>query len=383
MRVLYVGAKYDYGKPEQGYSFEHCNLFDPLRRAADEVVYFDYVTLARQLGQSGMNRRLAEVVASDKPDLMFSVLFQDWLNFETIQSISEGGIARTVNWFTDDHWQFETRSSLWAPAFNWVVTTAQNAVPKYEQIGYFNAIKSQWACNHFLYRKFDLPLKYDVTFVGQPYGIRPLVVEALRASGIRVQCWGTGWPEGRLTPEQMIEVFNQSRVNLNFANASTSGSVTQSAARAITRTIRHGVSHLPGAKWMYRGVRDALRRRRSRHMPPSTVLVQNGDQIKGRIFEVLGCGGLLMTGPADNLDDYYKRGEELITYETLGDLVRAIRNILDHEDERAAIAERGYQRTLAEHTYLHRYRHIFQTMGFDVTLPLDNDKPAAVIEITA
>jgi len=37
-------------------------------------------------------------------------------------------------------------------------------------------IKPTWeipkACNHFTYQKLDLPLEYDVTFVGQPYGNR-------------------------------------------------------------------------------------------------------------------------------------------------------------------------------------------------------------------
>ena len=72
-------------------------------------------------------------------------------------------------------------------------------MPKYAGLHLQNAIKSQWGCNHLLYRKLDLPLQYDVTFVGQPHGNRREMVDVLKKNGINVRCFGFGWQEGRVS----------------------------------------------------------------------------------------------------------------------------------------------------------------------------------------
>jgi spore maturation protein CgeB len=58
MRILYAAMKYDYGKPEQGFSFEHYNFYHSLLYMGHDILYFDYMTLMQQHGRDGMNRRL-------------------------------------------------------------------------------------------------------------------------------------------------------------------------------------------------------------------------------------------------------------------------------------------------------------------------------------
>jgi len=350
MRILYVAMRYDYGRREQGESFEHCNFFDSLRHLGHDIIYFDFMSLLEEHGRDGMNRRLFEIARSEHPDVMFSVLFRDELDCKTIRRISELPDTQTVNWFCDDHWRFDDFSRHWAPAFNWVVTTDSAAVAKYRAMGINRVIKSQWACNHFQYRRLDLPLRYDVTFVGKPHGVRREIIQSLRDFGIDVQVWGQGWGNGRATQQQMIEVFNQSRINLNLSNAS-----------AVRRRRR------------WQKALDQTQRtiRRCMHLPPrpcagTRLLATDAypEQIKGRNFEVPGCGGFMLTGQADNLADYYVRSHEVACYRDFASLVEQIRYYLDHEDQRAAIAEAGYRRTLSEHTYAHRFAEIFHVMGF-------------------
>jgi len=142
VRILYVALRYDYGLPERGHSFEHWNFYDSLLGMGHDLIYFDFATLLDVHGRGAMNRRLLEVADAEKPDLMFCVLFRDELDRETVRAISEGGVTTTINWFCDDHWRFESLSRDWAPAFNWVVTTAVSALPKYRSMGYDNVIKS-------------------------------------------------------------------------------------------------------------------------------------------------------------------------------------------------------------------------------------------------
>lgn len=322
MKILYVAMKYDYGDPQRGLSFEHCNFYDTLAHMGHEVIYFDFMSLLKEHGKQRMNAMLLDTVKTESPDLLFSLLFTDEIDNEVLSTISRETDTVTVNWFCDDHWRFDNYSKYWAPCFNWATTTATSALPKYAKLGYKNVIKTQWACNHFSYRKLNLPLKYDVTFVGQPHGTRRNIISALYRANIDVQTWGHGWEAGRLTQEGMVEVFNQSRINLNLSNSSTSG-----AGRL--------------AFWR-----------------------RQVDQIKGRNFEIPGCGGFQLSGMADNLGDYYRIGSEIECFADTAELISKVRYYLENEAERAAVAAAGYNRTLAEHTYEIRFNEIFAQIGF-------------------
>jgi spore maturation protein CgeB len=91
--------------------------------------------------------------------------------------------------------------------------------------------------------------------------------------------------------------------------------------------------------------------------------VHYSDQIKGRNFEVPGCGGFLLTGMAENLGQYYEIGKEVACFDDRHDLIDKVRYYLEHEDEREAIAQAGYERTLREHTYARRFSEIFGHIG--------------------
>lgn len=376
MRILYAAMKYDYGNKAQGLSFEHNNFFDCLSRLGHDIIYFDFATLMASHGRAKMNQLLAEIAAAEKPDLTFVILTGEEFEKETISRISASGSAPTLAWFSDDHWRFDNYSRYWAPCFNWSVTTARSALPKYQAAGIKNVIKSQWACNPFQYRKLDLPLKYDATFVGQPHGDRRYMVKRLRDAGIDVRCWGTGWESGRLTQSEMIEVFNQSRINLNFSNASTTGGGSNLRARA-KRLAATALNYIPFGRALKSARRQKIVARETE--APAAVTLQ--PQIKGRNFEVPGCGGLMLSGQAEDLSSYYDIGSEIVCFDGIDDLIERCKVLLGDEAARAQIADAGLKRTLREHTYAHRFADIFRTMG----LPAGADvspTPGQLLEIT-
>lgn len=365
MRILYVAMKYDYGDAARGYSFEHHNFFGSLRGMGFELIYFDPIDMAKRRGREQTNKRLLEVVKAEQPEVLFCVLFTDELDPRVMRAISRDTDTATVNWFCDDHWRFDDFSCYWAPAFNYAVTTASSAVPKYEAMGYEGMIKSQWAVNHFEYRRLEVPIKYDVTFVGQPHGNRRALIDALQQLGIDVQVWGHGWESGRIGQSRMIEVFNESRVNLNLSNASA-----PPKASVETGWLYQLMARLPGGRY-YRGVIRRLERlsRRIRSEDPMRTLetIDPGyvQQIKARNFEVPGCGGFMLSGDACDLAEYYELDREIVAFRSAVDLVERVRYYLDHEDERRAIADAGFERTMREHTYAHRFDHLFGAMNVE------------------
>lgn len=364
MRILYVAQQYDYGEPARGLSFEHFNFYQSLCAMGLDVEYFDYPTLVKELGRGAANRRLEEITRADQPDVLFGVVYHDLIDKRVIRKISEETDTVTINWFCDDHWQFKSHARSWAPCFNYAVTTSQTALAQYQRYNLTNVIKSQWGANHQHYQPQMDPLSYDVTFVGQPYGIREEGIDALRRAGVKVKAWGNGWPTGKLEQAEMIRVFSSSRINLNFADASSS-THTRIESLASSHTIR-SLRDKPGlwrvwdvaqraARW------DKARAKRKAPPPPR--------QIKGRVFEVPACGGFLLTQPAEDLHTYLEPGVDCGTFETVDDLVDRVRYYLKHEDERRAIAQHGYQRTLAEHTYAMRFKNIFAQAGLELSPP--------------
>lgn len=370
MRVLYVAMKYDYGVPERGLSFEHHNFYECLQHMGLEVDYFDFKTIMRESGKERMNELLVERVEETSPNVMFTCLYEDEIEQDTLRRVTEGTETTTVNWFCDDHWRFDDFSRHYAPCFDWVTTTDRSAVPKYDAIGHRNVIKTQWAVNPFTYRKMGIPLAYDMTFVGRPHGDRRSVVQQIRRSGIDVQAWGLGWENGRISQEDMIRVFNQSRINLNLSNSSVVQPRYQVDLGRTGKVVTAALSKLPGGWTVRKLVRDTIL--------PAVVPVRSAgpgrekglEQIKGRNFEVPGCGGFILTSEVEDLQSYYVPGKEIACYSSIEDLVDQARYYLDNEGERQEIARRGYDRTLREHTYIHRFAEIFERIGHPLDRPL-------------
>jgi spore maturation protein CgeB len=147
------------------------------------------------------------------------------------------------------------------------------------------------------------------------YGDRAKWIAALRASGIEVSCFGHGTENGVVSAGEIPEIFRTSRISLNFSGAGqgTAG---------------------PGDR----------------------------RQIKARTFEVPGAGGFLLTEAAPGLDRYFSISREIVTFETLSQLVEKVRYYLDRPDERDAIARAGHARTMAEHIYERRISEILDKL---------------------
>lgn len=70
-----------------------------------------------------------------------------------------------------------------------------------------------------------------------------------------------------------------------------------------------------------------------------------------RIFDVLGCGGFLITNYQVELPEFFTIGEDLVAYESMEHLCELCAYYLSHEDERRQIAQNGYRKVQKLHTY--------------------------------
>ena len=335
MRILFAGLKHDYGIPDRGLSFEYYNFYDTLLGMGHETEFFDFYALSKAHGTDRMTDMLRKRVEDWEPRLLFVFLFGNEFNKEKLTKITEETSTTTFNWFADDHWRFDNFSRNWAECFSWVSTTDVESLPKYRANGISNVLLTQWAANPRVYFPQSGFPKSEVTFVGQAHGERKGMIKDLRRQGIDVVTMGTHWnvrrwheyarrvgvmPERsyekvvqatRISQEEMIRVFQSSRINLNLSASSN--------------------------------------------------LIHN--QIKGRNFEIPACGGFQISGTAHRLEEYFVPGKEIVVYRAPKELPELVRHYLEHESERAAIAAAGYERVLRDHTYEKRFSELFRQMG--------------------
>jgi spore maturation protein CgeB len=317
MKILCVLSRYAYGRPERGENYDFVHFLPAFARLGHEVDFFDSGDRSLYRDFADLNVALVDRVASFRPDVIFSVLMAYEIWFETLDLIRTKSPAVVVNWGTDDSWKFLQASRFFAGHVDLHVTTDGGAAETAASRGLHSVFLSQWAASSAATGE-PLPstsCRHDVSFVGSMYGYRAKWIAALRASGIKVSCFGHGTENGVVSAAEIPEIFRTSRISLNFSGAGQS-------------------------------------------------IGRSGDQrqIKARTFEVPGAGGFLLTEAAPGLERYFSISREVATFETPSQLVEKARHYLDHPDERDAIARAGHTRTMAEHTYERRISEILEKL---------------------
>jgi spore maturation protein CgeB len=319
---------YDYGDPARGHSYEYYNFYQSLKALGHDVVLFDFMTELQQLGKQAMNRKLLEVAEALKPGLAMFSLYTDQFDPETVKEMKRH--TRTLCFFHDDTWRVEF-SRYWAPHFDFFTTPDVYGERKYQALGLETAIHFPFGCNDSIYRKSEMEKKYDVSFVGAWHPYREWLIKRLRKAGFNVKAVGYRWPGGIVSHEDMVELFNETRINLNMSN-STSWD----------------------ARYLLSSPRGLVNRVRS----PKSV-----EQIKARHFEINGSGGFQLSYYVEGLERHYGIGTEIAVYLDPDDLLQKVNFYLAEDKLRESIADAGYARTLVEHTFGRRFELVFQRMG--------------------
>ncbi|MEQ1695741.1 MAG: glycosyltransferase [Hyphomicrobiaceae bacterium] len=319
MKILAVFGRHAYGDPARGDGYEFANILPDLQGIAEpgEVRLFDSWDRSAYADFAALNNALLTEVARFQPDVIFLVLMSHEIWTDTLDVIRANSPSVVVNWGTDDSWKYKQMSRYYARHVDLHITTHAPALDQAKRDGLGNVAVSQWAaCGG----KLSAPVpsagcRYDVSFLGAKYGNRPEWVGELAKRGIHVDCFGKGWDNGVVATDDIGRIFQQSRVSLNFSDS--------------------GLQLIDG------------RITRSR-------------QIKARTFEVPGAGGVLLTEPADGLDQYFDLRTQMGTFDSADELAGQIRRLLANPLERDAMAARGHERVVREHTYRARLPALFE-----------------------
>lgn len=343
MKIIYTGVRNENYNPKRKESFEYHNFYLNFKNLPGvKVIEYPFDQILK-VGKKRFNQNLLGIVRKEKPNLFFAFMYTDELDPYALDEIKK--ITKSVAWFADDYWRFFNYSYHWPPHFSWVVTTYSEAVNWYRKRGHENVILSQWGCNDSDYKPLALTKNIDVSFVGQRKSGRVKVLRELQKKGINIECYGFGWPNGKVSQEKMLEIFSRSKICLNLTDRKSIFDPPVIARLFFKKSINKVV---PDIHFL-----DNLRA--YIHFP--TI------HTHARPFELAGCGCFTISGRSKDISRYYEEGKEMVFYDDLSDLANKIKYYLVNTKEREAIAHSGYVRTIKEHTYRKRFHELFKKIG--------------------
>ena len=82
------------------------------------------------------------------------------------------------------------------------------------------------------------------------------------------------------------------------------------------------------------------------------------ENVKVGLFEAVACKTCVVTHEFEELNNYFKRDEEIVTYTNIRDLIEKIKFLLADEKKIIDIAENSYNRFLKEHTWEIRWKKV-------------------------
>ena len=86
--------------------------------------------------------------------------------------------------------------------------------------------------------------------------------------------------------------------------------------------------------------------------------IQTG--LSQRVWDVLGCGGFLLTNYQMEIPEYLEIGKDLDCFENAAELKEKVVYYLEHEEERIEIAKHGYETVKSKHTCKHQVAEILK-----------------------
>ncbi len=205
--------------------------------------------------------------------------------------------------------QFSDTDPMWFPSIDSVLSAGAHVVLQDRNDGEYRAhcsaingydesvasrIHSLWfPCDTRLFRDVGSVRNIGVSFAGTIEGAhrdRRVMLDALRNAGVPVEILGGNTPDTRVSIERYVDVLCRSKIVLNFSRSS-----------------------------------------------------HETHQLKGRVFETMLCGAMLLEQSNPETSRLFVDGKEYVSFATVDDLLEKVRYYLAHEDERAVIASAGHK----------------------------------------
>lgn len=157
---------------------------------------------------------------------------------------------------------------------------------------------------------------YDVCFIGMPFENRVEIFECLRDYNLGV--WGDHWIKYFMLKGQKTPPYYRGKAMGETVNKIY-------LCSKIVLNIHH----------------------------PHSI-----ESLNTRTFDIPACGAFEMVDYKKNVEKHFEIDKEIVTFKNINELKSKIDFYLKNNDLRKIISERGKQKVLSEHTWVHRAKDI-------------------------
>jgi spore maturation protein CgeB len=272
-RFIDLHCNYDFEAWKHGFSTLQHNIH-----------YFDYYKSFVQEGVKIMQGSVLNIILEQRVDLVIIPNMYYEIGISFLRKLNAQGIRSLVVFF-DDSTRFELVSRYYIGMCDYILT--QEGKPALKYYNPYDVNVSAFPCFPSVthYNKIlsldekESSETYEVSFVGAKIADRSSYQRVLNDSGIEFAFFGSGWPRGRISQKDMINVFHTSKISLNFV----------------------------------------------KNIDPDAP-----KQLKARAFEVVLAGGFLLTEQDDYLCEYFTVGEEIDVFLTPEECLQKVEYYLAH-----------------------------------------------------
>jgi len=298
----------------------------------------------------------------------------------------------TVNFYCNSIYQFELVSEIAAKVkFAW--HTEKDARSQYLNVG-ANPVWVQMGADPDVYYPVpNVSRQPKACFVGQRYADREQYLAKLITENIPVNIYGRGWGADPPQPSESIEP-ETTKPETSYLGRKI---LQPGSLASYTHVIRENLQHHGLIGGIQRTVRQFNDRRKNRQLLPILASAAQGyaesiphtfsshevvlnfsnvwadgrpgskliPHVRLRDFEAPLCRSCYLTGYSEEIAEFYELGKEIDTYQTPEELVDKVKFYLDHPKEAENLREASYQRAKRDHTWVNRFRELFDKIGLE------------------
>lgn len=291
-RYLDLKCHYDFG-----------NYIFGLRRLCKNLEIFDYSKSFVEKGPFLMEKEILDIIQKDEIDFVLIPNLYFEISIRLLHSLRNRNV-KSLLVFYDDSSRFSYVTANYLGYSDYYISTESKEV-----LEYYGAYKNLAFFipafpSHEYLKSFDSDIikkeLVEACFVGSNISDRSDFISLLQSNGVSVLVHGNGWPLGKVDQSEMISIFKNSSISLNFTkNNSKEGS----------------------------------------------------KQLKARSFEIVLSGGFLLTEEEDQIKRYFKVGEQIDTFNDIEDCLEKVRFYLGNPEIREKMRTRAFSECKANYTF--------------------------------
>ncbi|EKD83493.1 MAG: hypothetical protein ACD_39C00636G0005 [uncultured bacterium] len=283
------------------------NYPDTIKQLNPTTSIVVYQRLYEKLGHRGFNRYIKQLIDDEKIEAVFCLLAMDFeIHADFLAELRQKTLVAL--YFGDDCTYYDMHFKYLCQGADFVFTNIIYAESKYLEIG----IPAKFLVPAFdvsQVKPLNLERDIDVSFIGMVNNRvgRARYINHLIKHGIRVETYGAGTENGPVSQEKKLEIYNRSKINLDFTGLS----------EFTVYTLDYPIYA------------------RKKHP-------------KGRSLEIALSRSFLLSENAPGIEHYLTPGKEIAVFNDENDILEKVQYYLTHTEEREKLANNAYERALRD-----------------------------------